>query len=302
MPELPDLTLYIEHLERRLIGATLEEARVVSPNLLRTAAPPLADALGRKVRGVRRQGKRIAIALEGDLLLAFHLMISGRFHWRPRGAKVPGRVGLAAFTFSSGTLTLTEASTRKRAALHVLDGDLALRALDAGGIEVMEASPEAFRAALLRENHTLKRTLTDPRLLSGIGNAYSDEILHRARLSPLQTTRNLDNPEIGRLRAATLDVLREWTDRLRLEAGDDFPEHVTAFREGMAVHGRYRKPCPDCGAPVQRIVHAENETNYCAKCQTGGRLLADRALSRLLHSDWPRTLEELEERGPGVEH
>ena len=297
MPELPDLTIYIEHLERRLIGATLEEARVVSPNLLRTAAPPLAAALGRKVRGVRRQGKRIAIVFEGDLLLAFHLMISGRFHWRPRGAKVPGRVGLAAFTFSSGTLTLTEASTRKRAALHVLDGDLGLRALDAGGLEVMDASPEAFRAALLRENHTLKRTLTDPRLLSGIGNAYSDEILHRGRLSPLQTTRNLDDAEIERLRAATLDVLREWTERLRQEAGDDFPEHVTAFRDGMAVHGRYRKPCPDCGAPVQRIVHAENETNYCAKCQTDGRLLADRALSRLLHSDWPRTLEELEERG-----
>jgi formamidopyrimidine-DNA glycosylase len=297
MPELPDLTLYIEHLERRLIGAMLEEARVVSPNLLRTAAPPLSAALGRKVRGVRRQGKRIAIVLEGGLLLAFHLMISGRFHWRPRGAKVPGRVGLAAFTFTSGTLTLTEASSRKRAALHVLDGDLALRALDAGGLEVMGASAEVFRAALLRENHTLKRTLTDPRLMSGIGNAYSDEILHRARLSPLQTTRNLDEAEIERLRAATLDVLREWTERLRQEAGDDFPEHVTAFREGMAVHGRYRKPCPDCGAPVQRIVHAENETNYCAKCQTGGRLLADRALSRLLHSDWPRTLEELEERG-----
>ena len=272
MPELPDVALYVEHLSARLAGATLARARVVSPNLLRTAEPPLARAEGLEVRGVRRMGKRIVLALEADLFLVFHLMIAGRFHWREAGAKIPGRVGLAAFEFSSGTLVLTEAGTARRASLHVVAGEAALRSLDPGGLEVLEAPLEPFRAALLRENHTLKRALTDPRMFSGIGNAYSDEILHRA----------------------TRQTLVEWTERLRRETGDAFPEKVTAFREGMAVHGRYGKPCPDCGAPVQRIVYAENETNYCAPCQTGGRLLADRALSRLLHDDWPRTLEELE--------
>ena len=294
MPELPDVALYVEHLSARLAGATLLRARVVSPNLLRTAEPPLASAEGRVVNGVRRMGKRIVLALEGDLFLAFHLMVAGRFHWREAGAKIPARVGLAAFEFGLGTLLLTEAGTAKRASLHVVAGEAPLRSLDPGGLEPLETSPEAFRAALLRENHTLKRALTDPRILSGIGNTYSDEILHRARLSPLQLTRKLEEDEVERLWRATRETLSLWLDRLRLEAGDSFPERVTAFREGMAVHGRYRQPCPDCGSPVQRIVYAENETNYCARCQTGGRLLADRALSRLLHDDWPRTLEELE--------
>ena len=294
MPELPDVTLYVEHLSARLIGATLMRARVVSPNLMRTVEPPLASAEGRPVRGVRRIGKRIALALEGDLFLVFHLMIAGRFQWREPGAKIPARLGLAAFDFTAGTLVLTEAGSRKRASLDVVVGEAALRALDPGGLEPLDAPLDAFRVALWRENHTLKRALADPRIMSGIGNAYSDEILHRARLSPLQLTRKLDEGEIERLWRATRETLTLWLDRLRREAGDSFPEKVTAFREGMAVHGRYKQPCPDCGAPVQRIVYAENETNYCARCQTAGRLLADRSLSRLMHDDWPRTLEELE--------
>jgi formamidopyrimidine-DNA glycosylase len=294
MPELPDVELYRECLTARIVGHTLERLQLASPFLLRTVEPPLDRALGRTVVAVRRLGKRVVIALEGELFLVFHLMIAGRLRWRPRGAPVPRKVGLAAFEFSSGTLLVTEASSRKRASLHVVAGEDGLRALDPGGIEVLESDLAAFRAALLAENHTLKRALTDPRLFSGIGNAYSDEILHRARLSPIALTTQLDEAEIARLYDATQATLRDWLDRLRAETGTGFPEHVTAFRETMAVHGRYRKPCPACGAPVQRIAYAENETNYCARCQTGGRLLADRALSRLLKQDWPRTLEELE--------
>ncbi len=296
MPELPDITVYVEHLERRLVGETFVKARVKSLNLLRTVEPSLADAAGRRVTGVTRMGKRIVIALEGGLALVLHLMIAGRLRWKPVGAALPGKVGLAAFDFSSGTLVLTEASMRQRASLHVVAGAAALAALDPGGLEPLTATPEQFAAALAREDHTLKRALTDPRLFSGIGNAYSDEILHAARLSPLKRTRQLTAAEVARLHAAVRDTLVAWTERLRAETGEKFPEKVTAFRDGMAVHGRFRQPCPVCGAPVQRIVYAENETNYCARCQTGGRLLADRALSRLLHDDWPRTLEELEER------
>jgi formamidopyrimidine-DNA glycosylase len=294
MPELPDVALYVEHLSARLAGATLVRARVVSPNLLRTADPPLASVEGRVARAVRRIGKRVVLAFEGDLFLVFHLMIAGRFHWKEAGAKIPGRIGLAAFEFSTGTLLLTEAGTRKRASLHVITGESALHALDPGGLEPLDASLDDFRAALLRENHTLKRALTDPHIFSGIGNSYSDEILHRARLSPLKLTRKLEDGEVEQLWRATRVTLSVWLERLRAEAGEAFPEKVTAFREGMAVHGRYKQPCPVCGSPVQRIVYAENETNYCARCQTGGRLLADRSLSRLLHDDWPRTLEELE--------
>jgi formamidopyrimidine-DNA glycosylase len=250
------------------------------------------------VRGLRRLGKRIAIALEGDLFLVLHLMIAGRLRWKEAGAKVPGKLGLAAFDFSTGTLLLTEAGTKKRAALHLVRGEEDLDALRPGGLEVLEGDLAAFRAALARESHTVKRALTDPRLFSGIGNAYSDEILHRARLSPVRLTRQMTEEETERLFRATRETLQEWIATLRKEAGAGFPEKVTAFRPGMAVHGRYGKPCPVCGSPVQRIVHADNETNYCARCQTGGRLLADRALSRLLHQDWPRTLEELEERRP----
>jgi len=294
MPELPDVALYVEHLARRLAGARLERARVVSPNLLRTAEPSLDSLAGLQVLGVSRMGKRIVIALAEHHYLVFHLMIAGRFRWSERGAKLPGRLGLAAFDFSNGTLLLTEAGTRHRAALHVVRGESALRALDPGGLEVLEADLAAFRGALAREDHTLKRALTDPRLFSGIGNAYSDEILHRAKLSPFRRTRALGEEEIERLYHAARGTLVEWTERLRREAGEAFPAKVTAFREGMAVHGRYRQPCPECGAPIQRIVYADNETNYCARCQTGGRLLADRALSRLLRTDWPKTLEELE--------
>jgi formamidopyrimidine-DNA glycosylase len=299
VPELPDVTVYIEALERRLEGARLLRIRLASPFLLRSFDPPLAAAEGRAVRALRRVGKRIAIALEGDLFLVVHLMIAGRLRWREAGAPVPGKLGLAAFDFSTGTLILTEAGTRKRAALHLVRGEEGLAALHAGGLEVLEAELPQFRAALARENHTLKRSLTDPRLFSGIGNAYADEILHRARLSPVKLSRQLDGEETARLFEAVRTTLRDWIDRLRAETGDRFPEKVTAFRPGMAVHGRYGQPCPVCESPVQRIVHAENETNYCARCQTGGRLLADRALSRLLHQDWPRTLEELEERRGG---
>jgi formamidopyrimidine-DNA glycosylase len=294
VPELPDVTVYVEALARRLVGHSLRRVRIAGINLLRTVDPPPEAAHGRAVRGVRRIGKRVVLEFEGDLFFAFHLMIAGRFHWRAPEAKLPARLGLAALEFATGSLTLTEAGTRKRASLHVLQGERALRSLDAGGLEPLAATLGQFRTALERENHTLKRSLTDPRLFSGIGNAYSDEILHRARLSPLTLTARITPEALERLWNATRQVLAEWTERLRAENGDGFPEQVTAFREGMAVHGRYRKPCPACGAPVQRIAYAENETNYCARCQTGGRLLADRSLSRLLKDDWPRTLEELE--------
>jgi len=300
VPELPDLTVYVEHLARRLTGERLERVRVAGWNLLRTAEPSLSAAEGRVVSGIRRTGKRLVFALEGGPLLALHLMISGRLHWKAEGAAIPKKTGLAAFDFPGGTLLLTEASSHQRAALHVLADEAALSTLDAGGIEPLTADRAAFAAALAREDHTLKRTLTDPRLFAGIGNAYSDEILHRARLSPFKRTRQLAAEEITRLHDAVRAVLVEWSGRLLAEAGERFPERVTAFHEGMAVHGRYRKPCPVCGAPVQRVVYAENEMNYCARCQTGGRLLADRALSRLLRDDWPRTLEELEERTPSA--
>jgi formamidopyrimidine-DNA glycosylase len=296
VPELPDVTVYLDALAPRIVGTRLERVRVASPFVLRSVDPPLTAAFGATVAGLRRIGKRIVIALDGDLFLVLHLMIAGRLRWRERGAKVPGKLGLAAFDFGRGTLVLTEAATKKRASLHLVRGEAALATFDAGGIEPLDADPAAFRAALARERHTVKRALTDPRLFAGIGNAYSDEILHRARLSPIAMTDRLSDDEVARLHAATRATLVEWTQRLRRETGSGFPERVTAFREGMAVHGRYREPCPVCGAPVQRIVHAENESNYCAVCQTGGRLLADRSLSRLLKADWPRTLEELEER------
>jgi formamidopyrimidine-DNA glycosylase len=294
MPELPDVVTYIEALEPRVAGRTLERIRLSSPFVLRSVDPPIGSAGGKKVLGLRRMGKRIVFDLETDLFLVLHLMIAGRLRWKPRGSAVPGKLGLAAFDFSSGTLLLTEAGTKKRASLHLVRGEEALRAHDPGGLEVLESDLRGFAGALARENHTLKRALTDPKLFSGIGNAYSDEILHRARLSPVKQTRHLDDEEIRRLFGATRETLTHWIARLREERGDNFPEKVTAFREGMAVHGRYRKPCPECGAPVQRIVYADNETNYCARCQTGGRLLADRSLSRLLKDDWPRTVEELE--------
>jgi len=296
VPELPDVEVYVEALRQRVIGARLERVRLNSPFLLRTVAPPLAQTEGRRVASVRRLGKRVVIGLESGIHLAIHLMIAGRLHWKAKGAKLGGKAMLAAFDFESGTLTLTEAGTKKRAALHVVEGDAALAALDRGGIEPLDATPQAFRAALTRENRTLKRALTDPSIFSGIGNAYSDEILHAARLSPAQLTRNLDDEETERLRQEVRTTLTTWRDRLAAEAGDAFPEGVTAFRPGMAVHGRFGEPCPVCGSSVQRIVYAENEANYCARCQTGGRLLADRALSRLLGRDWPRTLEELERR------
>ncbi len=294
MPELPDILVYVEALEARISGRILERVRLASPFLLRSVDPPLREVAGRRVTGLGRLGKRIVIRLEGGLALVLHLMIAGRLRWRPAGAKLPGKIGLAAFDFEPGTLLLTEAGTKKRAALHVVREPAGLAALDRGGLEVLDCDLDGFRDALVRESHTLKRALTDPRLFSGIGNAYSDEILHRARLSPFVLTRKLTAEQTSALFDATRAVLREWTERLRRETGDTFPEKVTAFREGMAVHGRYREPCPDCGSPVQRIVYSQNEANYCARCQTGGRLLADRALSRLLKSDWPRTIEELE--------
>ena len=294
MPELPDITVYIEALEKRILGRTLEGFRVVSPFLLRTATPPLSKAIGKKIARLRRLGKRICIGLEGDLWLVLHLMIAGRLHWHARGVKVSPPRGLAAFDFPNGALLWTEAGSQKRASLHVVSGEAGLRELDPGGIEVLESDASQFAAVLLSANHTLKRALTDPRLFSGIGNAYSDEILFEARLSPLAQTQKLPAPEIKRLFEATRTTLTRWIDRLRAEAAGRFPESVTAFREGMAVHGRYKQSCPRCGTKIQRIRYASNETNYCPTCQTGGKLLADRALSRLLGGDWPRTLEELE--------
>jgi len=296
VPELPDVTVYLEALERRILGARLERVRLLTPFVLRSVDPPLSAATGKAVVGFRRLGKRIVIGLQDDLFLVIHLMIAGRLHWRPAGARPPGKISLAAFDFSTGTLILTEAGTKRRASLEVVRGETALREHDLGGIDVFTAPLDAFQSALTAENHTLKRVLTDPRVFSGIGNAYSDEILHRARLSPVKQSQSLDAEEIRRLWEATRTVLTEWIERLRQEAGEDFPEGVTAFRPAMAVHGRYGKPCPDCGAPVQRIVYADNETNYCARCQTGGRLLADRSLSRLLHRDWPKTVDEWEAR------
>jgi formamidopyrimidine-DNA glycosylase len=296
MPELPDVTIYLEALAARVDGRKLLGVRLASPFVLRTFDPPISAAAGKKVVGLRRVGKRLVLELEGDLFLVIHLMIAGRLRWLDSGAKIPGKVGLAAFDFDSGTVVLTEVASKKRASIHLLRGDAAVREMDRGGIEPLEATLPVFREALLRENHTLKRSLTDPRLFSGIGNAYSDEILHRAKLSPVQVTRKLDEDEIARLYESTQAVLREWTDRLRAETRGGFPEKVTAFREGMAVHGRYRMPCPVCGTAVQRIAYAENETNYCPRCQTEGRVLSDRSLARLLKEDWPRTVEELEER------
>jgi formamidopyrimidine-DNA glycosylase len=296
VPELPDVTVYLEALEQRIRGARLERVRLLTPFLLRSVDPPLGAVAGTTVTGLRRLGKRLVIGLDQDLFLVIHLMIAGRLHWKAAGARPPGRIGLAAFDFSTGTLVMTEAGTKKRASLDVVRGEAALRVHDPGGLEVLDADLAAFQAALTAENHTLKRVLTDPRVFSGIGNAYSDEILHRARLSPVRLSQALDHEEVRRLHEATRVVLTEWIERLRRAAGDSFPEGVTAFRPEMAVHGRYGKPCPDCGASVQRIVYAENETNYCARCQTGGRMLADRSLSRLLHSDWPRTLDEWEAR------
>ncbi len=296
MPELPDVELYLAALRPRTAGRTLTRVRLASPFLVRTVDPPIAGLEGRTVESLRRIGKRLVFAFDDDLFAVLHLMIAGRLRWREPGAAIPGKVGLAAFDFPEGTLLITEAGSRKQASLHVVRGGAALAAMDPGGADVFAIELEAFAAALRGANHTLKRALTDPHLFSGIGNAYSDEILHAAGLSPVKLTRALTDAEVGQLFEATRDVLRAWTLALQREAGDAFPEKVTAFRAGMAVHGRYGLPCPRCGAPVQRIAYARNEANYCAPCQTGGRLLADRALSRLLREDWPRTLEELERR------
>jgi formamidopyrimidine-DNA glycosylase len=294
MPELPDIAAYITALESRIVGQLLERVRLTSPFLLRTVEPSLADVQGHVVRELRRIGKRIAIGVDGDLWLVVHLMIAGRLHWRPVGAKLGGRRNLAAFDFPNGSLVLTEAATKQRASLHVVRGEEALRSFDAGGIEIFERDLPAFRVALTAENRTLKRALTDPRMVSGIGNAYSDEILHAAQLSPLTLTQKLKDEEWERLFAATCNTLKLWMDRLRAEAEAAFPEKVTAFRKEMAAHGKYGEPCPRCGEKIQRIRYADKETNYCARCQTGGKVLADRGLSRLLGADWPRTLEELE--------
>ncbi|HVX41084.1 MAG TPA: DNA-formamidopyrimidine glycosylase family protein [Gemmatimonadaceae bacterium] len=295
MPELPDITIYIEALRARVVGQPIEDVRINTPFLLRTVDPPLSSLVGWRVRAVERLGKRIVVALDDELFLVLHLMIAGRLHWKPRGATSGARSALAAFDFPNGTLTLTEAGSKRRASLHLVRGDASLAAFERGGLEVLDARRDEFARRLRAENHTIKRSLTDPRLFSGIGNAYSDEILHRARLSPVKLTSRLTEEEIARLFDATRTTLIEWTDRLRDEFAGGFPEKVTAFREGMAVHGRYGQPCPVCGAPVQRIRHADNETNYCANCQTDGRLLADRALSRLLKEDWPRSLDEMDE-------
>ena len=298
MPELPDIALYIDALGDRVTGATLDGVRLGSPFLLRSVKPPLKEAFGRRVTGIRRLGKRIAIGLDGDLWLVLHLMIAGRLHWQATGAALPGKRGLAAFDFATGTLILTEAGSKKRASLYVVEGAAGLAAHDPGGLEVMDADPAAFAQALTRRNHTLKRALTDPRLFSGIGNAYCDEILHAARLSPVAMTQSLDEDDVARLYRTTRQTLAYWTDELKRRAGGGFPRKVTAFVDGMAAHGRYKQPCPVCGTAIQRIRHAANETNYCPRCQTGGRVLADRSLSRLLKKDWPRTIEELESLMP----
>jgi formamidopyrimidine-DNA glycosylase len=294
MPELPDIAAYISALEPRIVGQPLEHVRVASAFLLRTAVPPIASVEGRKVQALRRIGKRIAIGVEGDLWLVLHLMIAGRLHWRQAGAKLAGRQNLAAFDFPLGSLVLTEAGTKRRASLHLFAGEEALRSIDPGGIEILSSDLSSFRSALTAENRTLKRALTDPRIVSGIGNAYSDEILHAAQLSPIAMTHKLTAEQWEQLYAATRQTLELWIDRLRGEAKTEFPEKVTAFRKDMAVHGRFGKPCPRCGEPIQRIRYADNETDYCVRCQTGGKLLADRSLSRLLKADWPRTLDELE--------
>jgi formamidopyrimidine-DNA glycosylase len=295
MPELPDVTVYIEALTERILNQPIQKIRIGSPFVLRSFDPPISAAEEKKVMALRRLGKRIVFELESEFFLVVHLMIAGRFHWKPKGAKIARKYGQAAFDFPNGTLLLTEAGTKKRASINLVRGEAALQGHDPGGLEVFEASLAQFRERLTRENHTLKRSLTDPRLFSGIGNAYSDEILHRARLSPIRLTQQMTDVEVERLYHAVRESLTEWVERLRKERGTGFPEKVTAFRPDMAVHGKYHKPCPVCGSPVQRIVHAENETNYCAKCQTAGKLLADRSLSRLLKDDWPRSLEELEE-------
>jgi formamidopyrimidine-DNA glycosylase len=294
MPELPDITIYLEALAPRIVGQPLERARVVSPSLLRTVEPPLSGAEGRKVVGLSRLGKRIVWEMDGKVFLVFHLMIAGRFRWRPAGTKAPAKVGLASFDFPTGTLLLTEASPKHRASLHVVAGEAALAKHDPGGLDVLDADVTAFGQRLRSESHTLKRALTDPRLFDGIGNWLSDEILHAAKLSPFLLTGKLSDDEIARLRDATEKTTRHWIERIRAETGGKFPEKVSAFKEGMAVHGRYKQPCPVCGSPVQRIRYADNEANYCATCQTGGRVLADRSLSRLLKADWPRSLEEWE--------
>jgi formamidopyrimidine-DNA glycosylase len=294
MPELPDISAYITALEPRIVGKSIEHVRLASPFLLRTVDPPIASVEGREVRELRRIGKRIAIGLEGDLWLVLHLMIAGRLHWRPAGAKIGGRNNLAAFDFSNGSLVLTEAGAKRRASLHVFKGEEGLSSIDPGGIDIFASDLGSFKAALTAENRTLKRALTDPRIVSGVGNAYSDEILHAAQLSPITLTRKLKPTEWERLFTASRTTLQRWIDQLQDEARSKFPEKVTAFRKDMAVHGRYGQPCPRCGDPIQRIRYADNETNYCARCQTGGKILADRSLSRLLGSDWPRTLDELE--------
>jgi formamidopyrimidine-DNA glycosylase len=293
MPELPDITVYIEALAARVVGQTLEKTRIAKPFLLRSVEPPISAANGKRVIGVRRMGKRIVLELEDDLFLVIHLMIAGRLRWVPAGGKVPGKVGLAAFDFPTGTLILTEAGSKRRASLWLVRGEQSLEQFARGGLEVLDAGVAEFSERLTRENHTLKRSLTDPRLFSGIGNAYSDEILHRARLSPVKHTRRLSEEETTRLFDATRAVLVEWIERLRQESGGDFPAKVTAFRDEMAVHGKFGQPCPVCGTPVQRIRYADNETNYCPRCQTDGKLLADRALSRLLKQDWPKSIDEL---------
>ncbi len=296
MPEFPDLELYRSALTARVVGQPLQKVRLGSPFVLRSVEPPLSSSFGRKVMGIRRLGKRLIFALEGDVFLVVHLMVAGRFQWKTEsGAKIPGRAGLAAFDFPNGTLLLTEVSTKKRASLHVVGSEPALKQFDRGGLEVLETHLDDFATRVRLENHTLKRTLTDPRLFSAIGNSYSDEILHRAKLSPVKLTKAITGEEIARLYEATRTVLTEWAARLEAEFGERWPDKVTAFRPEMAVHGKYKQPCPVCGSPVQRIVHAENETNYCARCQTQGKLLADRSLSRLLKEDWPTTLDELEE-------
>jgi formamidopyrimidine-DNA glycosylase len=300
MPELPDITVYLEAIERRALGQVLERVRVQSISLLRSVDPPLAEFAGRRLVGTRRLGKRVVLGFEEERFLVIHLMIAGRLRWRPLGAKLQRRYAHAGFDFASGTLLLTEAGTQKRATLHAVRGEDALAAHDPGGIDVFACSAQQFTETLTAERHTLKRSLTDPHLFSGIGNAYSDEILHAARLSPVQMTTSLSAEDCARLLTATRETLRLWTERLRAQTGDAFPEEVTAFRPEMAVHGKFRQPCPVCGAPVQRILYAENETNYCARCQTGGRVLADRGLSQLLKKDWPRTLEEMEARRPSM--